>query len=289
MLEGLFSDDNPVLNFLRRVADITILNFIFIITCIPVFTVGASLTALYYVSINAWAREDGYIFKMYFKSFKQNFKQATVLWLGFFVVLGALGIHNFYWLKSYNTTGIKLHQVFLIIGVVVMVNVLLVFAYVWPLLAKFDNTVPATLKNAATMVVLHIPETICLCVIPVCLVYLTYAVPIIRPFSVIFGFGFLGYMQALILRHVLKPYLGEDEHHMTPEEELDNIGLLSVLKDDSFEAVKAGPVQSGEDAQKHGELATAKEQAEETGGQIKPEVNAKKTECPEGDTDTVTD
>lgn len=268
MFEGLFSDDNPVLNFMRRVADITILNFLFVITCLPVFTIGAALTSLYYVSINAWGREDGYIFKMYFKSFKENFKQATLLWFVFFAVLGALGIQNFYLLKTWNTTGVKAYQVCLIIGAVIMIYVLFVFAYTWALLAKFENTVGGTLKNAALMSVLHLPETIGICMMPVTLGYLVYAVAIVRPFAFIFGFGFLAYMQALIFRHVLKPYLGEEEHHMTPEEELDYVGVLSVLKEpqeSSGEKAADALAHEGKETERTGVLETEGQKTEAVG------------------------
>ena len=77
----LFNLDSPVMVFLSKVANLMILNVLTIICCIPIFTAGAAITALYYVTIKMARGDDPYIIKGYFKSFKENFKQATIIWL----------------------------------------------------------------------------------------------------------------------------------------------------------------------------------------------------------------
>lgn len=62
-----------------RAADLMILNIVFIICCLPIVTIGASLTALHYVTLKMVRNEESYIVKSFFKSFKQNFKQATII------------------------------------------------------------------------------------------------------------------------------------------------------------------------------------------------------------------
>ena len=75
MLRGLFDLDNPVMRFLSRVADLLVLNLLFILCSIPIFTTGASITALYYCFFKMKDQEEGYLAKRFFKSFKENFKQ----------------------------------------------------------------------------------------------------------------------------------------------------------------------------------------------------------------------
>ena len=77
----LFNLDNPVWSFMGKVADLIILNILAVICSLPIFTIGASWTALYFVTIRMVRKEESYIVKDFFRSFKENFKQATTIWL----------------------------------------------------------------------------------------------------------------------------------------------------------------------------------------------------------------
>ena len=77
----IFDMDSPVMRFLSRMADLMIMNLVVTICCIPIVTIGASITAMHYVMLKLVRGEDGYIVKDFFKSFKQNFKQSTIIWL----------------------------------------------------------------------------------------------------------------------------------------------------------------------------------------------------------------
>ena len=58
-----------------------LLNILFLVCSLPIFTIGASFTAMYYVTLKLAENEEGYIARGFLKSFKQNFKQATIIWL----------------------------------------------------------------------------------------------------------------------------------------------------------------------------------------------------------------
>ncbi len=76
-MNRFFNMDNKFFVFMGRVADLLLLNFLCILCCIPVVTAGASITALYYVTLKMARDEESYIARSFFHSFKQNFKQAT--------------------------------------------------------------------------------------------------------------------------------------------------------------------------------------------------------------------
>ena len=80
--------DNVIVRALNKICDMVCLNVLWLICCIPVFTIGASTTALYTVMLKMVKNEEGYIFRGFFKAFKENFKQSTIMWL----ILLALGI-----------------------------------------------------------------------------------------------------------------------------------------------------------------------------------------------------
>ena len=71
--------DNKFFTFMGRVADLCILNIICLICCIPIVTAGASITAMYYVTLKMVRNEEAYIVRSFFKSFKENIKQAIAL------------------------------------------------------------------------------------------------------------------------------------------------------------------------------------------------------------------
>ena len=81
MLQGLFNYDNPVWRFIGKLGDLILLNILWIICSIPVFTIGASTTAVYYVTLKLARDEDDSTIRSFFRSFKNNFKQATAIWL----------------------------------------------------------------------------------------------------------------------------------------------------------------------------------------------------------------
>ncbi len=83
-MKNFFHPDGPVVRFLGRIAELMALNLCFLLCCLPVFTIGASVTALYG---SLFARDDQGAVRRFFRQFRGNFRQGTVLGL----ILGAIG------------------------------------------------------------------------------------------------------------------------------------------------------------------------------------------------------
>ena len=77
----MFGIDSKLYEFLSKIADLIIVNLLFIICSLPIVTIGASTTALYGVTKKMASNSEGYIFRSYFKLFKENFKQSTIMWI----------------------------------------------------------------------------------------------------------------------------------------------------------------------------------------------------------------
>ena len=90
-MSSFFNMDSPIMRFLSRVCDLIILNLLTIVCCIPVFTAGASITALFSVTLKMVKGEESYIVRGFFKGFKENFKQSTIIWL----IIAVLGFFLF--------------------------------------------------------------------------------------------------------------------------------------------------------------------------------------------------
>lgn len=177
-MKGLFDIDSPFMTGLSRIADLFILNVIYLICCIPVFTIGAATTGLYYVTLKMVRNEDCYTIKSFFKSFKENFKQATVIWLIILAFIAVLVVDFRIIVGNADTMAGAFASVSRLIMVVMLVSagiVLLLTTYVFPVLSRFDNTIKATMKNALLMSMRHLPFTLLIILInalPVVLILL---------------------------------------------------------------------------------------------------------------------
>ena len=80
-MKSLFSLDNPLMQILTRVCDLMIINLLFLISCIPVFTIGAAICGMTKVCQAIVMGDERGIWKLYVSGFKDNFKQSTIAWL----------------------------------------------------------------------------------------------------------------------------------------------------------------------------------------------------------------
>lgn len=161
----IFDYEGPLFTSLSRFADLIWLNFLYVICCIPIITIGASTTALYYVTLKMAKDEEGYITKSFFKSFKDNLKQSIGIWMIFLIVIVVL-ICDLYIANGGSLATIlqseAISSVVLVAVGVMAIILTMTLTYVFPLLAKFDNTVKNTIKNAFLISIRHLPYTILL-------------------------------------------------------------------------------------------------------------------------------
>ena len=212
-MNRIFNFEGPVFTFLSRLADLFWLNLLYIICCIPVITAGAATTALYYVTLKMAKDEEGYITKSFFKSFKQNFLQATAIWL----VILVIGIVMFMDLRIanggnmaevFNTTTVS-NVVIVAVGVMVIV-LCMTLTYVFPLLAQFDNTVVNTVKNAFLISIRHLPYTFLMMVItaiPFALIWFSPALLLL----VLIMFSATAYINSKFLNKIFVLYMPKEE------------------------------------------------------------------------------
>ena len=212
-MNKIFNFEGPVFTFLSRLADLFWLNLLYILCCIPVITAGAATTALYYVTLKMAKDEEGYITKSYFKSFKQNFVQATVIWL----VILVIGVVMFMDLRIANggnmaeilkTTTVS-NVVIVAVGVMLII-LCMTLTYVFPLLAQFDNTVMNTVKNAFLLSIRHLPYTflmILITAIPVALIWFSPALLLL----VLIMFSATAYINSKFFNKIFILYMPKEE------------------------------------------------------------------------------
>lgn len=211
-MNRFFDIDGPFITGLTKVADVFILNLLVIICSIPIFTIGAAWTALYYVTLKMVKDEDTYIVKSYFKSFKLNFKQATAIWLIFLFA----GIVLYYDVRIMNgdfsqlitvTDGItKIMSIVLMAAGIIYT---FTFVFVFPVLCRFDNSVKNTIKNAFFMSVRHFPKTIAIILITFIPLIFIYLVP--RALILLFVvFGIIAYCNSFFFVKIFEQYMPKE-------------------------------------------------------------------------------
>lgn len=199
--------DSPVMRVLGRLGDIIILNMIFVVGCIPVITIGTSLSALYTVAMKMARGEDPSVWKEFWKAYKRNFKPATICWL-IMAVIAVLLFVDFRIIGVFR--GSNLYSVMRIVLAVILGMWVLMFQYLFPYIARFENGIFATLRNALLLSAAHIPSTIVIVGLSVGSVILTLftsrSFVIASIIWVFFGFAVLTYAQAFLLCRIFEKY-----------------------------------------------------------------------------------
>ena len=219
MKSVIFDLGNPVFKFLSTLIDLCILNVLFVLTCIPVFTVGAALTSIHYVMITGWDTQNMRLFAMYFKSFKENFKQSTIVWL-LMAAFGAFFGYTGYlvYLQSQVDDSV-LFMAFVIVFAIICFAYLCVMTYVWPIIAKFENDTKTTLKNALILAISHLPSTLVIWFMFAIAAYFIAINMLVRAFALFILLGVLFFFQTRVFRNVFAPYLEQKKEQVSQEAE----------------------------------------------------------------------
>ncbi len=155
--------DNVIVRALSKICDMVCLNVLWLICSIPIVTIGASTTALYTIMLKMVKNEEGYIFRGFFKAFKENFKQSTIIWI-IVLVLGVVCWVDFRLAGVMPATaGFLMRSVFLLIAFIL----LSVTIYAFALTARYENSIRATFRNALILTVAKLPYTLLMVIVTV--------------------------------------------------------------------------------------------------------------------------
>jgi len=145
-MSEFFDVDGPFFSTIKTCVDMVYLTALFIITSIPIFTIGASMCAMYYTANKAIRHDRSYVGKEYFRAFKENFKQSTPVWIVLMIVYIVLGAET-YIMYQYAIDGQTFGRVYLLLmGIIVVIIVWNVYLFAY--MSRFKNTTRNCLKNA---------------------------------------------------------------------------------------------------------------------------------------------
>lgn len=197
-MQNIFSPDNRVMIFITKIVNSIYLNILWFICCIPIVTIGASTTALFYVTLKMAKNEEGNVGRQFFAAFRSNFKQSTRVWLIMLAVGIALCIDGyiFYHMRYTNV----LWTIGTAIFIVAVAAYAIVAMYIFPLMARFENTIRAMFINS-----IMIGMRFLLCTALMAVIYFAMAVVVINIFTpaIIFGEGFCAFLCSYLLTNIL--------------------------------------------------------------------------------------
>ncbi|MBR3246772.1 MAG: DUF624 domain-containing protein [Clostridiales bacterium] len=203
MPSSFFNPKSAGTRFLTNICNLIIVNLIFMISCIPVFTIGASITALYRITIAILAGDNPAVLRDYWKCFKDNFLKATGLQF-LYLALTAFFVFELYMIR------IMLDEQFQwtsFIAYFFLVAIAASSFYAFPLLAWFDETFKQLLKNSVLIAVSNLPVTIMYIAISAGLAFLLYQFTTITMSIMIFmGFSVLALFYSLFLKKIFEKF-----------------------------------------------------------------------------------
>ena len=231
LIQGFLDNDSFFGRFMTKLGIIIAANIMFVLLSIPFFTIGAGFSALYYVMFRT-LRGDGVVnpFKEFWAGLKANFKQATISWI-IFVLLIAFLLTD---IRICKAAGGALDLVK--IGVYALgAAAVIIYLYLIPVMTAFRDTLPHLIRNAVYFLIKKPWKTVVILFFDIFPFVLTYSdlqsLPLYAFLWVLCGFGLQAMLGATLLLPVFAPYLAskeeeageeaaEPESHMRTEEEI---------------------------------------------------------------------
>lgn len=238
-----FALESPLIQGMNKVADLMWLNILVLFCSLPIFTIGASYTAAHYVALKIHRNEEGYITKDFFSAFKSNFKQSTLIWLILMVVIVILGCDYYLIMND------KIEVPYFLRIVILAATFIFAFMLMWifPLQAKFDNTISRTIKNSFAVGLMKFPRSFLMLVfylLPWLIVWLSLRT---LPLFLVFGLSVPIYFSVMLYSKFFKKLENNVLERMNAEGETEDHAEELAEEQDDEKIFSDAPLFKGED------------------------------------------
>lgn len=198
--KNIWGFEGSFMNFCDKIFDVMILGFLWILCSLPVITIGASSTALYYAIVKCIKNNEGYVSKSFFHSFRQNLAPATFLWVIFAGVSMLMQLNIGILMEKTNG---YVGLFFIVLYALVSVYAVIAACYAFPALSRYDMPAGWILKIALYMGVRYFLTSLMLIVILVCVGALIWNVPLL----ILFAPGPVAFLMSEFLERVLQKHM----------------------------------------------------------------------------------
>ena len=206
-MSNLLSIDSPLVRFLTKLADLMLLNLVFIVTSLPLVTLGASLTALSHTAMRIVTDDYESVSATYLRSFRSNLKAGSLLGL---IGLGLLAVAGAWYVVIDNlrvSTTVK--AALFVVFFLALYRLLGTLLFVFPYQATFANTVPEVLNNARKMSARHPIACLTVLLVSVPAILVTVFVPAAVGWGLVWlavGFAGIAFLTGIVFVGVFRRY-----------------------------------------------------------------------------------
>ena len=200
-MKELFAPDSTLIIILTKIFDIILLSLLWFVCCLPIVTIGTSTTALYSVTLKMTKNAEGGITRSFFLAFKQNFTKTLPMTCSMIITLTIIGCDVFFLGANENIKDICLAS-----GIILLFFWFVVYGYVYPITAKYENTIKNTFVNAFKLAIIHPFRTVGIAAMnaaPLILAFVSLDIFLRAvPLLIIAGGGFIAYVNSYTLNSI---------------------------------------------------------------------------------------
>ena len=192
----MLQKDGKFVKVLNRIADLVGLNLLAIHFCIPIITIGASITAVYGCIFRIQEKREGYLTKDFWKLFKECFRSSTIIYLVGVAVVAMLYLD--YQIFATDSR-LDILQVLVVAGGILVAEI---FTYAFPMESYFENSLKATVKNALLLGISNIPYTLLMLGINVFPFFLVARIPVTFGIWFLIGISGVAWINSFFLKKI---------------------------------------------------------------------------------------
>jgi uncharacterized membrane protein YesL len=140
----------------KVIGDVVIISALFLLFCLPIVTIGASVTALYYSVYRKYTKKSEEISKDFMRALKENLKSGIIVHLIYLIYSGIVGFNIYFAINGLN--GVKLPDWYLVVSFIPVLPIIFTLPFVYPLMARFSNGIKGTITNSYTLCMINFPK-----------------------------------------------------------------------------------------------------------------------------------
>lgn len=214
-MNNLFNPDSKFMHILEKITQCMILSVLWIIASLPLVTLGAATTSLYY-TVNKVIRHDtGNLWGTFWHGFRTNFKQATIvggiaLLMNFALALDVLILHQ-------SLIAGKMYGWLIIPFLLLWAFVIMWMHYVFPYIARFADDVKTTLRNTLFMCLGHIRDSFTMLLTFLVFLVLLFVLPVLPVIPLLLPVLYT-LLVGVILERIFRQYMRPEDLNVEEKE-----------------------------------------------------------------------
>lgn len=207
-MKNIFSPEGALFRFTERLVNLVALNMLYLIFCIPIVTIGPATVALRYVTLKYAENVEDRVWAPFIHSFRQNLKQGMLVGVisTFLGLALAWALYIIYQLVMKDD---GFNMVMLVLVSLSCIIYLMMMGYVYPMIARYENTTRQIFRTSLILAIRHLPATVCLAIIaaaPILLMFSAYTFMIALTFYFFVGHAAVAFFQDKLISRIFVQY-----------------------------------------------------------------------------------